>query len=142
MGNCQTADAAATVLIQHPGGPPYKMERIYRPISAHDVMGLNPGHYVARLTMSSSLRLQLLRPADSLYAGQVYRLIRFEDVVKEFASSSSNKSVKLGKLLLVGPSDPNPNPDPNTNPSGLSRSGVVRLGNWKPALPSIAEIGN
>ncbi|XP_057747085.1 uncharacterized protein LOC130966314 [Arachis stenosperma] len=43
MGNCQAVDAAALV-IQHPNG---KMERLYWPVSATEVMRNNPGHYVS-----------------------------------------------------------------------------------------------
>ncbi|CAN1132460.1 hypothetical protein LINPERPRIM_LOCUS37932, partial [Linum perenne] len=40
--------------------------------------------------------LKLLKPDDTLLIGQVYRLISFEDVLKEFATK---KSVKPRKLL-------------------------------------------
>lgn len=101
MGNCQAAEAA-TVVIQHPGN---KIERIYWSVSAHEVMNSNPGHYVALVVSSPTLKsengtplkqLKLLRPDDTLLIGQVYRLISFEDVLKEFASK---KCGKLGKLL-------------------------------------------
>lgn len=101
MGNCQAAEAA-TVVIQHPGN---KIERIYWSVSAHQVMDSNPGHYVALIVSSPTLKSEngtpikqhkLLRPDDTLLIGQVYRLISFEDVLKEFASK---KGGKLGKLL-------------------------------------------
>ncbi|XP_009765222.1 uncharacterized protein LOC107823349 [Nicotiana tabacum] len=102
MGNCQAAEAA-TVVIQHPGN---KIERIYWSISAHEVMSSNPGHYVALVISSPTdqrtdngspvRQLKLLRPGDTLLLGQVYRLISFEDVLKEFAAK---KCMKLGKLL-------------------------------------------
>ena len=83
MGNCQAAEAA-TVVIQHPGN---KIERIYWSVSAHQVMSSNPGHYVALVVTSPTLKsengtplkqLKLLRPDDTLLIGQVYRLISFE----------------------------------------------------------------
>lgn len=83
MGNCQAAEAA-TVVIQHPGN---KIERIYWSISAHQVMDSNPGHYVALVVSSPTLKSQngtpikhhkLLRPDDTLLIGQLYRLISFE----------------------------------------------------------------
>ncbi|XWS29692.1 hypothetical protein CRYUN_Cryun24cG0051900 [Craigia yunnanensis] len=101
MGNCQAAEAA-TVVIQHPGN---KIERIYWSVSANEIMSSNPGHYVALLVTSPTLKnengmplkqLKLLKPDDTLLIGQVYRLISFEDVLKEF---SAKKCVKLGKLL-------------------------------------------
>ncbi|KAK6798308.1 hypothetical protein RDI58_006010 [Solanum bulbocastanum] len=101
MGNCQAAEAA-TVVIQHPGN---KIDRIYWSVSAHEVMSSNPGHYVALVITSPTERthngspvrqLKLLRPSDTLLLGQVYRLISFGDVLKEFAAK---KCVKLGKLI-------------------------------------------
>ncbi|KAF9621162.1 hypothetical protein IFM89_016656 [Coptis chinensis] len=101
MGNCQAAEAA-TVVIVHPAG---KVDRVYWSVSANQIMSSNPGHYVAHLVCSPSAKtedgkpvrhLKLLRPDDTLHIGQVYRLISFEDVLKEFAAK---KCVKLGKLL-------------------------------------------
>ncbi|KAE8715744.1 amino-acid acetyltransferase-like [Hibiscus syriacus] len=101
MGNCQAAEAA-TVVIQHPGN---KIERIYWSVTANEIMGLNPDHYVALLVTSPTLKnengtpvkqLKLLKPDDTLLIGHVYRLVSFEDVLKEFAAK---KCVKLGKLL-------------------------------------------
>ncbi|KAK4346679.1 hypothetical protein RND71_033018 [Anisodus tanguticus] len=101
MGNCQAAEAA-TVVIQHPGN---KVERIFWSVSAREVMSSNPGHYVALVITTPTegthngspvRQLKLLRPGDTLLLGQVYRLISFEDVLKEFAAK---KCVKLGKLL-------------------------------------------
>ncbi|CAH8390523.1 unnamed protein product [Eruca vesicaria subsp. sativa] len=105
MGNCQTAEAA-TVLIHHPAEN--KVERIYWSVKASDVMSSNPGHYVAVVVTSPTLRsekgsplkqLKLLRPDDTLLIGHVYRLVSFEEVLNEFATK---KCVKLGKLLKEG----------------------------------------
>nr|GEV74267.1 hypothetical protein CTI12_AA238100 [Tanacetum cinerariifolium] len=102
MGNCQAAEAAA-VVITHPGNN--KIERIYNSVSARHVMSLNPGHYVGVIVTMQGLqsengmpvkKLKLLRPDDMLLIGNVYRLVCFEDVLKEFAAK---KCVKLGKLL-------------------------------------------
>nr|APR64085.1 hypothetical protein [Populus tomentosa] len=65
MGNCQAIDAA-TLVIQHPNG---KIENLYWPVSASEVMKTNPGHY-------------LLRPTDTLVLGHVYRLITTQEVTK------------------------------------------------------------
>ena len=97
MGNCQAVDAA-TLVIQHPSG---KVERLYWPVNASEVMKTNPGHYVA-LLISTTLcpskdnencpnkndnnitntnnpvrltRIKLLKPTDTLVLGQVYRLV-------------------------------------------------------------------
>ncbi|KAJ0236522.1 hypothetical protein HA466_0258130 [Hirschfeldia incana] len=105
MGNCQAAEAA-TVLIHHPAEN--KVERIYWSVTASDVMRSNPGHYVAVVVTSPTLKnekgsplkqLKLLRPDDTLLIGHVYRLVSFEEVLNEFATK---KCVKLGKLLKEG----------------------------------------
>ncbi|KAK4416347.1 hypothetical protein Salat_2460200 [Sesamum alatum] len=173
MGNCQAAEAA-TVVIQHPGGN--KVERIYWSVSANEVMRSNPGHYVAMVIASPAARtengtpvkqLKLLRPDDSLLLGQVYRLISFEDVLKEFAAK---KCVKLGKLLkergaLINiDTKKNQDTDSSSNSSNTASSKAEqqkasRLGSgggsssrgggrhgggggqWRPALHTIAELG-
>ncbi|TKY55602.1 hypothetical protein E2542_SST20020 [Spatholobus suberectus] len=176
MGNCQAAEAA-TVVIQHPGN---RIERIYWSLSAHQVMDSNPGHYVALVVSPPTLKsenstptkqLKLLRPDDTLHIGQVYRLISFEDVLKEFASK---KCGKLGKLLketgghgvqIKHRDSRAPNPSPSSksefspikaeqeiqrmenngssssNNKGVGRHLVGAGGQWRPALQSIAEIG-
>ncbi|KAL8546463.1 hypothetical protein ACS0TY_006261 [Phlomoides rotata] len=101
MGNCQAAEAA-TVVIHHPGGS--KVDMIYWSVSANEIMNSNPGHYVAQVVSAPAQaangtpvkQLKLLRPDDTLVIGQVYRLISFEDVLKEFAAK---KCVRLGRLL-------------------------------------------
>ncbi|WOL16943.1 hypothetical protein Cni_G25731 [Canna indica] len=110
MGNCQAADVATTV-IQHADG---RLETGYWPLSASQVMAANPGHYVAAIVTvphprssdhrSSSSRsggklvryLKLLRPEDALLAGHFYRLVSFEDVLREFGTK---RRVRLSKLL-------------------------------------------
>ncbi|KAF2314714.1 hypothetical protein GH714_030142 [Hevea brasiliensis] len=50
MGNCQAVDAA-TLVIQYPSG---KVDKLYWPVIAAEVMKMNPGHYVA-LLLSTTL---------------------------------------------------------------------------------------
>ncbi|KAF9667831.1 hypothetical protein SADUNF_Sadunf15G0064200 [Salix dunnii] len=112
MGNCQAVDAA-TLVIQHPNG---KVENLYWPVSASEVMKTNPGHYVALLlsttlyptsnngecpangtTNNDSLRvtrIKLLRPTDTLVLGHVYRLITTQEVMKGILAK---KQAKLKK---------------------------------------------
>lgn len=89
MGNCQAVDAAALV-IQHPCG---KLERMYWPLAASDVMKSNPGHYVSLIIPLDVAdvaggnpaagdgkavrytRVKLLRPTDKLVLGHAYRLV-------------------------------------------------------------------
>ncbi|CAI9777523.1 unnamed protein product [Fraxinus pennsylvanica] len=164
MGNCQAAEGAS-VVIQDPGGK--KVERFYwAAVSAHEVMTSNPGHYVALVITSPVNQLKLLRPDDTLLVGKVYRLITFEDVLKEFAAK---KSEKLGKLLEESGAlhlDQN-NTQPRTNPNSNSRLSngsstetrqeLLGIGSstncgrgvgrhcvgapWRPSLQSIAEFG-
>ncbi|KAL3640346.1 hypothetical protein CASFOL_015314 [Castilleja foliolosa] len=167
MGNCQAAEAA-TVLVVHPGG---KVERVYWSVSANEIMNSNPGHYVAQVVSQApagaengeppAKQLKLLRPDDTLIIGQVYRLISFEDVLKEFAAK---KSVKLGKLLKERGAL---NMEKKKHQAGLdncstSQSASIKMessdgggsgsngsrrhhrggsGQWRPALYSISEIG-
>ncbi|XP_058112155.1 uncharacterized protein LOC131255455 [Magnolia sinica] len=96
MGNCQATDAA-TVVIQHPRG---RVERLYWPVTARDIMRSNPGYYVALVTLCPSqtnndqerrennnngvrfTRVKLLRPKDMLILGNVYRLVTSQEIMK------------------------------------------------------------
>ncbi|KAJ4799323.1 D-ribose-binding periplasmic protein [Rhynchospora pubera] len=112
MGNCQAAEAA-TVIIQHPGG---KVERLYWPTSAADVMKSNPGHYVALVILFLSdkekkhegstdsgsarvTRVKLLKPKDVLLLGQVYRLITSQEVTKALQARKFDKMKKMQNEL-------------------------------------------
>lgn len=138
-------------------------------------MSSNPGHYVALLITSPTARtqngvlvkqLKLLRPDDTLLMGQVYRLVSFQDVLKEFAAK---RSVKLGKLIKENGGLPldtrktiRPPPTQNFKTRSANGDSVKNTqemmyeagrrrgagrhhhgggGQWKPALQSIAEVG-
>lgn len=104
MGNCQAVDAAALV-IQHPSG---KMERMYWPIAANEVMKMNPGHYVSLiipLPLSDDeagasntkksvryTRVKLLRPTDTLVLGRAYRLVTSQEVKKVLMAKKMAKA--------------------------------------------------
>ncbi|WOL12141.1 hypothetical protein Cni_G20906 [Canna indica] len=110
MGNCQASEAA-TVVIQHPGG---RVEKLYWPTSAADVMKSNPGYYVALVTLYVSeerqdaaaggtirlTRVRLLKPKDMLLLGQVYRLITSEEVTKALRQRKYEK-LKKSKAELM-----------------------------------------
>ncbi|TVU48041.1 hypothetical protein EJB05_07663, partial [Eragrostis curvula] len=108
MGNCQAAEVA-TVVIQHPGGEGGgRTERAYWALSAGAVMAANPGHYVAAVITSppdpnssdgaaAVKHLKLLRPDDTLLLGRVYRLVSFEEVLREF---TSKRHVKLSRVTV------------------------------------------
>lgn len=93
MGNCQAVDAAALV-IQHPSG---RIERLYWPVVASEVMRTNPGHYVSLiipLPQSEEdnrepktvrfTRVKLLRPNDTLALGHAYRLVTTQGMLPLF----------------------------------------------------------
>ncbi|KAL0305030.1 UNVERIFIED_CONTAM: hypothetical protein Sangu_3055600 [Sesamum angustifolium] len=109
MGNCQAVDAAALV-IQHPDG---KLERMYWPVTASEVMKANPGHYVSLIiplppppTSSAAAhetsdnkktavrftRVKLLRPSDTLVLGRAYRLVTTQ-VLRAKKHAKMKKSV-------------------------------------------------
>ncbi|EYU29933.1 hypothetical protein ABFS82_04G167600 [Erythranthe guttata] len=121
MGNCQAIDNA-TLVIQHPNG---KVDKLYRPISAADIMKANPGHYVALLlttTLYSSAaaassaaasagaaannnnnnaplrvtRIKLLRQTDTLGLGHVYRLVTSQEVMKGLWAKKQAKMQQQG----------------------------------------------
>ncbi|CAL4933006.1 unnamed protein product [Urochloa decumbens] len=190
MGNCQTAEAAA-VVIQHPP-PGGRVERAHGALSAAAVMAANPGHYVAAVIPADEAaadasratkkrRLKLLRPDDALALGDVYRLVSFEEVLREFVSKrhatllsravvadgeahrpESEDRSPLAKEQATLPSpdqtatsssssplDPTANshrpsdPERDFDAAALvmlgGRFGLARHGQWRPALPSIAE---
>ncbi|XP_023516335.1 uncharacterized protein LOC111780227 [Cucurbita pepo subsp. pepo] len=184
MGNCQAIDAA-TLVIQHPGG---KVDKLYWPVTAREIMKMNPGHYVALListamftpnesnnnseTTSNSVRLtriKLLRPADMLVLGQVYRLITSQEVMRGLSAKKQAK-VKQNQLEAAekperrkehpprrsdaaaagrSVSDQDPvqatkhekNNGPRTSTS-TTTSATARSRTWQPSLHSISEGGS
>ncbi|XP_068333900.1 uncharacterized protein [Pyrus communis] len=120
MGNCQAIDAAALV-IQHPSG---KLERMYWPISASEVMRLNPGHYVSLiipLPVSEQdheqvaenneeehgkavrfTRVKLLRPNETLALGHAYRLVTTQEVKKVLKAKKKKQQLELLEKLRTG----------------------------------------
>ncbi|XP_073035839.1 uncharacterized protein [Primulina eburnea] len=106
MGNCQAVDAAA-IFIQHPNG---NMERMHLPVTASEVMKMNPGHYVSviiPLPVSGGgqeiakdndtarfTRVKLIRRSDILVLGRAYRLVTTQEVMKVLRAK---KQAKLKK---------------------------------------------
>ncbi|CAK9311931.1 unnamed protein product [Citrullus colocynthis] len=117
MGNCQAIDTAS-LIIQHPNG---KVDRLYWPVNAGEIMKANPGHYVAllistkicpsettashhrrrdndRQTNSTNFnsvrltRIKLLKPTDSLVLGQIYRLVTSQDVLQGLKAKQEAKA--------------------------------------------------
>lgn len=120
MGNCQAVDNA-TLVIQHPNG---RVDKHYFPVSAREIMKINPGHYVALLlttTLYSSAataaakeakeaaaansktplrvtRIKLLRPTDTLVLGHVYRLVTSQGC---FLSPSLELILEISKCIFI-----------------------------------------
>ncbi|KAI3433106.1 uncharacterized protein J3R85_007311 [Psidium guajava] len=106
MGNCQAIDAAALV-IQHPDG---RIERLYWPVMASEVMRNHPGHYVSLIIPLPSppefeedkgdpkavrfTRVKLLRPGETLALGHAYRLITSQEVMKVLRAKKYAKMKK------------------------------------------------
>ncbi|KAL6189820.1 hypothetical protein ACLB2K_036221 [Fragaria x ananassa] len=91
MGNCQAIDAAALV-IQHPSG---KIERLYWPISASEVMRLNPGHYVS-----------LIIPLPASESGSYHHHHNQEEEVQEHKSGGGGGGpVRFTRVKLLRPNE-------------------------------------
>ncbi|XP_042049337.1 uncharacterized protein LOC121794980 [Salvia splendens] len=116
MGNCQAVDNA-TLVIQHPNG---RVDKHFFPVSAAEIMKMNPGHYVALLlttTLYSSknnnsstplrvTRIKLLRHTDSLLLGHVYRLVTSQEVMKGlWAKKQAKMQQKNGNIAEINISD-------------------------------------
>lgn len=96
MGNCQAIDNASLV-IQHPGG---KSEMLYWPISANEVMKLNPGHYVALLlttTLYSS-------PTTAATATTTTTTIKQNNSTAP-PSNNNNQPLRVTRIKLLRPTD-------------------------------------
>ncbi|XP_077236669.1 D-ribose-binding periplasmic protein [Tasmannia lanceolata] len=168
MGNCQAADSA-TVVIQHHGG---KVERLYWPITAREVMRSNPGHYVALVTLCRQeeekrenngirfTRVKLLRPKDMLLLGQVYRLVTAQEVMKglwakKYARMKKNQSESIKKRererepkslesVTEAKSEMEVNQEENQDrhQPKPKLSGSRSSRHWRPSLHSISELGS
>ncbi|XP_042053564.1 uncharacterized protein LOC121798566 [Salvia splendens] len=139
MGNCQAVEAAALV-IQHPCG---KLERMYWPISATDVMKTNPGHYVSLIIPNHhnrTVRLKLLRPTDTLLLGRAYRLLTTQEVMRVVRAKSH---AKMKRSITESEPDPRQPASETNHDEGDARlrhrEGGGRSRSWRPSLQSISE---
>ncbi|KAJ8569838.1 hypothetical protein K7X08_006415 [Anisodus acutangulus] len=165
MGNCQAVDAAALV-IQHPTG---KIDRMYWPISASEVMKMNPGHYVSLiipLPISSSddnsddktvrfTSVKLLRPTDTLVLGRAYRLVTTQEVMKVLRAKKHAKMKKSQPELQENQrsksceleagnfeSDKNKamrHEGHRQRPGTTNLAAAAKSKSWRPTLQSISE---
>ncbi|TMW84784.1 hypothetical protein EJD97_024394 [Solanum chilense] len=163
MGNCQAVDAAALV-IQHPNG---KIDRMYWPMTASEVMKMNPGHYVSLiipLPISSDdnsndktvrfTRVKLLRQTDTLVLGRAYRLVTTQEVMKVLRAKKHAKMKKNQPELQenqrssceVEPGNSESDKNKGKRHEGnRQRPGTTNLAagsrskSWRPSLQSISE---
>ncbi|GER47395.1 DASH complex subunit DAD4 [Striga asiatica] len=92
MGNCQAIDGASLV-IQHPNG---KVDRMFGPIAANEVMKLNPGHYVALL-----LTTTLYSSAAGAAAGATATTKNNANGV----NNDKNAPLRVTRIKLLRPTD-------------------------------------
>ncbi|XP_022875176.1 uncharacterized protein LOC111393727 [Olea europaea var. sylvestris] len=82
-------------------------QRMYWPVTASEVMKMNPGHYVSLITPllivgeenshEKTVRytsVKLLQPSDTLVLGQAYRLVTTQEVMKVLRSKKNAKMKK------------------------------------------------
>ncbi|KAH6770748.1 D-ribose-binding periplasmic protein [Perilla frutescens var. hirtella] len=168
MGNCQAVDAAALV-IQHPCG---KLERMYWPLTASEVMKTNPGHYVSLIIPLTPpppaaadddtrtvrfTRVKLLRPTDTLVLGRAYRLVTTQEVMKVLRAKKhakmkrnvSEKQMSTSSELEAGFKENNIIDGATRSERYGQRSGSTssnvgggRPKSWRPSLRSISEAGS
>ncbi|CAN6282952.1 unnamed protein product [Urochloa humidicola] len=145
MGNCQTTEAMA-VVIQHPR-PGGRVEHAHGALSAAAVMAANPGHYVAVVIPAGDAaaaadasraakkgRLKLLRPDDTLALGGVYRLVSFEDVLREFVSKR-HATLLLSRAVVADDDAQRPEPE-DRSPLAREQEGLHQVGETaKPKRP-------
>ncbi|KAL2349369.1 hypothetical protein Fmac_003369 [Flemingia macrophylla] len=164
MGNCQAVDAAVLV-IQHPCG---RIERLYWPVTASEVMRTNPGHYVSLIIplpvppqdqnqdqkTVRFTRVKLLRPNETLNLGHAYRLITTQEVMKVLKAKKHAKTRKPQAEHTLQPEKQSSAREAHTGgesthqgmrtekqrPRAASGNpAVVRSKSWRPSLQSISE---
>ncbi|XP_016477746.1 uncharacterized protein LOC107799173 [Nicotiana tabacum] len=95
MGNCQAIDNA-TLLIQHPSG---RVDKLYWPVTANEIMKMNPGHYVALLLTTTTL-CPPTNPASAT-ATATATTNRNNSVSK----NTGNMPVRITRIKLLKPTD-------------------------------------
>lgn len=111
MGNCQAIDAA-TLVIQHPSG---KVENLYWPVPASDIMKMNPGHYVALLitttichTTTTTTTSSSSKPPPTTTSSTTKTTTTTTNSNKNSSSSSTTttrNSVRVTRVKLLRPTD-------------------------------------
>ncbi|KDP31139.1 hypothetical protein JCGZ_11515 [Jatropha curcas] len=94
MGNCQAIDAA-TLVIQHPSG---KVDKFYWPVSAAEIMKMNPGHYVALL-----LSTTLYPTTKNAECPNTTTTVVVTPTTT--TTNNNNSSVRITRIKLLKPTD-------------------------------------
>ncbi|CAN4086139.1 unnamed protein product [Withania somnifera] len=92
MGNCQAIDNA-TLLIQHPSG---RVDKLYWPVTANEVMKMNPGHYVALLLTTTTL-CPPTNPSSATIANKSSNTVT--------NTATTNVPVRITRIKLLKPTD-------------------------------------
>ncbi|GAB2223749.1 hypothetical protein Drorol1_Dr00004489 [Drosera rotundifolia] len=100
MGNCQAIDAA-TLVIQHPSG---KLDKLYWPVTASEIMRTNPGHYVALLITTT-----VFHPAATAVTNKTaVAAVGSKDFDKAVVKGNENGgggTVRVTRVKLLRPTD-------------------------------------
>lgn len=93
MGNCQAIDNA-TLLIQHTSG---RVDKLYWPVTANEIMKMNPGHYVALLLTTTTTLCPPTNPSSAT-AKKV-------NSVTINTGGTNNIPVRITRIKLLKPTD-------------------------------------
>lgn len=95
MGNCQAIDNA-TLLIQHPSG---RVDKLYWPVTANEIMKMNPGHYVALLLTTTTL-CPPTNPSSATAS-----TAKKTDSATSNTSGTNTMPVRITRIKLLKPTD-------------------------------------
>ncbi|GAB4845619.1 hypothetical protein Ancab_039021 [Ancistrocladus abbreviatus] len=100
MGNCQAIDAA-TLVIQHPCG---RVDKLYWPVTASEIMKTNPGHYVA-LLITTTLYSPTTTKAENNNSSKSNSNSDNNENTESSSSSSRSNTVRVTRVKLLRPTD-------------------------------------
>ncbi|XP_049396919.1 uncharacterized protein LOC125860912 [Solanum stenotomum] len=96
MGNCQAIDNA-TLLIQHPSG---RVDKLYWPVTANEIMKMNPGHYVALLLTTTTLC-----PPTNPSSATASTAKKINSATTNTGGTNNNMPVRITRIKLLKPTD-------------------------------------
>ncbi|KAJ8452402.1 hypothetical protein Cgig2_006207 [Carnegiea gigantea] len=101
MGNCQAIDAA-TLVIQHPSG---KVENLYWPVPASDIMKMNPGHYVALLITTTICHTTTTSSSKPPPTTTTTTTTNSNKNSSSSSTTTTRNSVRVTRVKLLRPTD-------------------------------------